>query len=185
MEIIGGILYIAWVVIKYSAIGLFYAGKFVIKYLSPVIACVACFFIGGSCGSSCTSSRFEDWEKETRSKYAHQVVIYWDEAETDYTTIEVREDLNWTINGREGDGDVFGHNGNSADGASTPSPSLPSKTQKSGYEFLGLFLDPNGVGAQVVNAKGYSVVSVKELMSLSIGNRIKVYAVWDQIAVGE
>lgn len=174
MEIIGAILYIAWIVIKYAAIGAFYAAKFTIKYLSPIILCVVMFFIGGSCGSSCMGGKYDEWRREQIKEYTHQIVICWDETGSDTTTITVREDLDWCINGCENAYNVFDKGDNSS-----LTPDVPDNREtKDGKAFAGLYTSAGG-GTKVVNAKGYSVISVKDLLKYYGKDKIMLYAVWE------
>ena len=134
------------------------------------------FFVGGSCGTSCAGNRYEDWRKEQIQKYTHQIEVYWDETGSVTSTITVREDLNWNINGSGNCYDVYNEDDSGRDTLSTPV--LPEQANKTGKTFLGLFASPSASSTKVVNANGYSIYSVKQLLNIYGKDTIVLYAVW-------
>ena len=93
-ELIGAILYglamVAWWLIKMAwKIG---------KYILPLGFIILGIFLGGSWANGCYGSLGDDYLSDTKQQLTHEVTIYWDDYETDYDVIKVREDLNWCIN---------------------------------------------------------------------------------------
>ena len=142
------------------------------KYLIPLTFIILGFFLGGSCANSCYGSLGDDYLSEKKVEYTHEVTIYWDDYETDYDVIKVREDLNWCINTQStylNSHDLF----DDEDEYYLPTDLLPSKAYKSGYVFKGLFDASMGNGTQYITASGYSLMRVTE--------DIELYAYWEAV----
>ena len=165
-EILGVIIYGigigAWWLLKLSL-------KF-LYYTLPLFFVFFGFFFGGLIGDGCFGSLESDYIKGVKKDFTHQVTIYWDEMETDYTTIYVREDLNWCLNGS---GSVnYSDDLYQVDNYTDDQDLLPDKAEKTGFVFKGLFDASFGNGTQYVTEKGYSLVRITE--------DVELYAYWEE-----
>ncbi|MBO7344708.1 MAG: hypothetical protein J6U92_02075 [Clostridia bacterium] len=166
-EIIGVIIYGlaigAWWMLKFSLKALYYTLPIWIVFIG--------FYFGGAMGNGCFGSLADDYKSEVKKIYTHQITIYWDDLGNDYTTMSVREDLNWCLKpSRYSSGDLY----ESYTCADTEH--LPDKAKKSGWVFKGLYDMPNGienpgVAIQYVDENGCSLMRVTE--------NIELYACWE------
>ncbi len=165
-EIIGVILYglgvAAWWGLKFTLKAIYYT--------LPIWFVFFGFFIGGTMGDGCFGSMVYEYQQGMKNEFSHEVTIYWDDAGTDYTKIEVREDLNWCLNNSSSVNYVtdlyYQHNyGSDAD-------LLPDKAERAGFVFKGLYEYAMGNGEQYVTEKGYSLKRITEDMEL--------YAHWEE-----
>ena len=168
-EIIGVIIY-------YMAIAAWWGLKFTLKaiyYTLPIWFVFFGFFIGGLMGDGCFGSLADDYRREMKKEFSHEVIIYWDEAGTDYTKIIVREDLNWCLNNTGSvnyETDLY-YSFNYGDSSTL----LPNKATRPGFVFKGLYDMAFGNGEQYVTEKGYSLRRITEDMEL--------YAFWMEAEV--
>ncbi|MBO7215287.1 MAG: hypothetical protein J6V66_07355, partial [Clostridia bacterium] len=130
------------------------------------------FFIGGTWGDGKFGSMTDDYIEEQAGKYTHKVTIHWNNANADeaddFDVYYIREDLNWTINGIAGWGyDLF-------EVENPGSITLPSKVQKDGWVFKGLFKTQLG-GDMYVTASGYSLITIDK--------DIHLYALYEEAPV--
>ena len=164
-EIIGVIIY-------GLAIGAWWALKLSVKilyYTLPIFFVFFGFLLGGEFGNGCFGSLENEYRDSVKKEFTHQVTIYWDETETDYTVISVREDLNWSLkagNSVDYYTDLYDKSQNYTD-----TDLLPSKAKKEGFVFKGLYDTVFGNGTQYVTEKGYSLMRITEDMEL--------YAYWE------
>ena len=122
----------------------------------PIQFVIAALFLGGIAGNAAAGDKYKDFFVEKSGKLTHTVTIQWDDF--DKTKMNVREDLDWTINGANLKQDLY------AD-STVSTPSI-SNASKGGKIFMGLYTAPDGGGTQFVNAKGYSVKAVKQDLTL-------------------
>ena len=167
-EIIGVIIYglgiAAWWAIRMAWKAL--------KYLLPLSFIIFGIFLGGSCADGCYGKLDDDYISDTKQKLTHEVTIYWNDSESDFTVIRVREDLNWCIN--RGDSISYSPDLYESD-ESYYMPtvvSLPNKAYRQGYVFKGLYDVAMGNGTQYVTESGYSLMRVTE--------DIELYAYWEE-----
>lgn len=137
------------------------------KYTLPIQFVALAIYIGMLAGTGTNINKYSNWKYDTKSSYTHQVTIFWDEGQSNYSDISVREDINWSINGmcdkcRDGLYSSCGHIYNIT---------LPAKANRNGYVFCGLGTSPYG-GEMYVNAAGYAIKQVTEDLQL--------YAVWEK-----
>lgn len=180
-------------VLAFLFIGLGKIIKFIFKYLTPVLLC-GIAVIGGIVTAALTlQQHYGGWLSNISSQYSHTVTIWWDEERGIKTTIFVREDQNWDINGtmhvRGKDGslddtpsyckeflsvELLGEDPSVTQFMPEPymAPDLPQEAHKDGFAFLGLFSSPFG-GTQFVNGAGYSLRRVT--MDLDL------YALWQEL----
>lgn len=131
-------------------------------------------FCGGSAlGTSWTEDKYDQWEDQKISEYTHKVTIYWNEDMTRYSTIYVREDMNWTIEGSYGYNDsVYGASNPTSKEDTGLSYMLNGKMPdgKTIEDFAGLWTSAYG-GTQYLNSAGYSLYTIKEDIAL--------FAIWE------
>ncbi len=143
--------------------GLFKGLGYLLYFTFPILLCVVAFFGGGAAGDAAFGGRYEKWEQEQISGFTHTVTIYWDESNVP-SILEVREDINWNINGCNEVQKLYG----SLEQNETVTE-LPERSYRQNMIFVGLFTTPDG-GTQYVNTAGYSLRSVTSDLTL--------YAVW-------
>ncbi len=121
---------------------------------------------GSAVGTGWTANKYDDWADQVKQAYTHTVTIYWDENMTDYSTISVREDNNWTISGSYGYGSLYTVS-NPERGETGLSYALIGHIPegKTAEDFAGLWTSAYG-GTQYVNSAGYSLYTVKDDMAL-------------------
>ena len=161
---------IVGVVIYGLAIGAWWLLKFFLKalyYTLPIWIVFIGFYFGGAIGNNTFGSLANEYRDGVKRDFSHQVTIYWDDAETDYTTITVREDLNWCIKGSNSFSTDLYANFN----YSETEDLLPDKAKKEGWVFKGLYDLAYGNGDQYVTEKGYSLKRVTD--------DIELYAYWE------
>ena len=133
------------------------------------------FSWGGIAGNAAFGNGFEKWEAEQISSHTHTLTIHWDEAGTQTTYLNIRDDIEWNISGYGYDFGLYYSSFTSyADinfYGETPEIHMPSQAQREGYKFMGLYTSPYG-GTQFVNAAGYSVRTVTM--------DIDLYALWEE-----
>ncbi|MBQ7368951.1 MAG: hypothetical protein IJW60_04520 [Clostridia bacterium] len=130
-------------------------------------------FTGGiATGMGWSDGKYDDWEEQRMTEYMHTVTIYWDEYGTDYTTIDVREDMNWTIQGACGVWSLYSSYSpvNTSDTGLSTMLSYHLPEGKTVDDFAGLWTSAYG-GTQYLNSAGYSLYNVK--------SDITLYAVWE------
>ncbi len=126
---------------------------------------------GAMTGQGWSEGKYDDWADQVKQAYTHTVTIYWDENMTDYSTISVREDMNWTISGSYGYDSLYSIS-NPENNQSELSYALNGKvpTGKTVDDFAGLWTSAYG-GTQYLNSAGYSLYNIK--------NDITLFAVWE------
>lgn len=126
---------------------------------------------GVSVGEGWTEGKYTKWSNQVKQAYTHTITIYWNENMTDYSTISVREDTNWTISGAYGYDSLYS--------TSNPAPSEMNLTYalsghipegKTVEDFAGLWTSAYG-GSQYLNSAGYSLYNVK--------NDVTLFAIWE------
>ena len=129
------------------------------------------FAWGGMAGSSWSDGKHDRWADPIIDAYTHTVTIYWNEDMTDFSTIDVRQDQNWTITGSNGYRALYTVS-NPENATMELSYALNGHVPegKTKEDFDGLWLNPTG-GTQYLNSAGYSLYSVKSDMVL--------YALWN------
>ena len=128
------------------------------------------FAWGGAVGSSWSDGKYDRWADPIKEAYTHTVTIYWNEDMTDFSTIEVRQDQNWTITGSNGYSALYTvHNPENATTELSYTLRNHIPAGKTEEDFAGLWTSAYG-GSQYLNSAGYSLYNVKSDMVL--------YAVW-------
>ena len=137
------------------------------KYTLPVQFCALLIFLGVLIGNNINENKYSLWMSEWKEDYTHEVLIYWDEEQKNYSEIYVREDIIWSINGwcEKCCDELYSSCGHIRE------VKLPAKASREGYIFCGLYTSPYG-GEMYINAAGYSLKQVKKDM--------KLYAVWEK-----
>ncbi len=129
------------------------------------------FAWGGMAGASWSNGKHDRWADPIIDAYTHTVTIYWNEDMTDFSTIDVRQDQNWTITGSNGYRALYTvSNPENATMELSYALSGHIPEGKTVENFAGLFTTPWG-GTPYLNAAGYSLINVKSDMVL--------YANWD------
>lgn len=160
--IIIGIAKALWFALKYLAIALYYT--------LPIIFIFLGFVFGDGCGDDCFGDLDEKYATERCGEFTHSVTIYWDETETNYSVILVREDLNWFLTTN----DSINYSEILYDQTQDfSSVELPTQTKREGYVFKGLYDLSMGNGEQYVTESGYSLKRITE--------RIELYAYWEAV----
>ncbi len=145
-------------------------GRIIIILINLYIIFVG-FSWGAEVGTGWSANKYENWSDQVKEAYTHTVTIYWDETMTDYTTISVREDINWTISGSYGYGDLYTtSNPEYGDTGLSYMLSTHIPEGKTIADFDGLWTSAYG-GTQYLNSAGYSLYNVKNDMAL--------FAVWN------
>ena len=124
------------------------------------------FAWGAMAGAGWSEGKHDRWADPIREAYTHTVTIYWNEDMTDFSTIDVRQDQNWTITGSNGYRDLYTVS-NPTNATTELSYALRGHIPagKTEEDFAGLFLSPYG-GTPYLNAAGYSLYNVKSDMVL-------------------
>lgn len=161
-----------WFVIKWIGIGLWY----LLKYTFPLLLCVI-LGLGAFVGSGVVFGKkvSNKWDNYVSNNMQHTVTIYWDESRSDFTTVAVREDLEWNlVDGvaQEYTKAGFRYNDRIMGAQMSDYHNAPSQMRREGYKFLGLFDTPFG-GEQYVNAAGYAL--------RTITRDIELYANWQEV----
>lgn len=145
-------------------------GRIIIILINLYIIFVG-FSWGAEVGTGWTANKYENWSDQVKEAYTHTVTIYWDENMTDYTTISVRQDINWTISGTYGYDSLYTTT-NPERGDTGLSYMLNGHIPegKTAEDFDGLWTSAYG-GTQYLNSAGYSLYNVKNDMAL--------FAVWN------
>ena len=126
-------------------------------------------------------NKYSDWNDEKINEASHTVTIHWGYGIPN-TTITVREDVPYTINGYS---EEFWHYYNTIvykDGVmehridfyslNNEIITLPNEAIREGYKLDGFFSGQHG-GTLVINASGYGIVTITD--------DIDIYAVWSEI----
>lgn len=118
---------------------------------------------GVSVGEGWTLGKYDEWVEQQAAHYSHTVTIYWDEEMTEYSTITVREDMNWTITGYCGPWDSVYSVSNPSSYDTGLSYMLNGKIPegKTIQDFAGLWTSAYG-GTQYLNSAGYSLYTIKQ-----------------------
>ena len=145
-------------------------GRIIIILINLYIIYVG-FGWGATVGTGWSKGKYDEWADQMKAAYTHTITIYWDENMTDYSTISVREDKNWTISGAYGYDSLYT--------TSNPERSETGLTYalnghipegKTAEDFAGLWTSAYG-GTQYLNSAGYSLHNVKQDIAL--------FAVWE------